>query len=95
VVWLADVVLSMGLQSSSAPPVLGTKKGPWGRGGGQDPHPTRVLPIHWSVRHVRAAIHFPLSPGWVFKALTPSSGGGQGAALLGNPGNTLLKPPGL
>ena len=43
----------------------------------------------------RAAIHFPLSPGWAFKPLTHSSGGGQGAALPGSPRATLLKPPGL
>ena len=58
-------------------------------------HPTRVFPILWSVRHGRAAIHFPLSPGWAFKPLTHSSGGGQGATLSGNPEATLLKPLGL
>jgi hypothetical protein len=33
--------------------------------------------------------------GWAFKPLTHSSGGGQRAALPGNPRATLLKPPGL
>jgi hypothetical protein len=75
---------------------------PWGRGRTQgmprekgDPHPTRGLPILWSFKCGRAAICFPLIPGWAFKPLTHSLGGGQGAALPGNPRATLLKPPAL
>jgi hypothetical protein len=45
---------------------------PWGRG---DPHPTRVLPILWSVRCEKAAIYLPLIPGWASKPLTHSWGG--------------------
>lgn len=44
--------------------LLGTKKRPGEEGKGKDPHPARVLPILWFVRCGRAAIHFPLSPGW-------------------------------
>jgi hypothetical protein len=73
--------------------LLGTKKRPGEEGKGKDPHPARVLPILWFVRCGRAAIHFPLSPGWAFKPLTHSSGSGQGAALPENPRATLLKPP--
>jgi hypothetical protein len=52
------------------------KGGPWGRGGREgaqempwgreNPRPSRVLPILWSAERGRAAIHFPLSPGWAF-----------------------------
>ena len=72
--------------------LLGTNKGARGRWGRKDPHPARVLPI---LRPGRAAINFPLIPGWAFKPLTYSSRGGQGAAVPGNPRATLLKPPGL
>jgi hypothetical protein len=53
--------------------------------------------MFWSVRCGRVAIHFLLIPGWAFKPLTHSLGerGGQGAALPGSPGATLLKPLGL
>jgi hypothetical protein len=79
-----------------AEPLLGTKKGgPAEEREGEDPHPARVPPMLCSVRHGRAAIHFPLIPGWASKPLTHSSEGGQGAALPGSPGATLLKPPGL
>jgi hypothetical protein len=71
------------------------KREPNRRGGRKVPRPTRILPILWSVGHGGAAIHFPLSPGWAFKPLTHSLGSGQGAALPGSPGATLLKPPGL
>jgi hypothetical protein len=71
------------------------KEGPRGRGWRKSPHPARVLPILWSVRCGRTAIHFPLSPGWAFKTLTHSLVGGQGAALPRIPGATLLKPLGL
>jgi hypothetical protein len=55
-------------------------RGLGGGGGRENPHPTRGLPILWSVRCGRAAIYLPLIPGWAFKPLT-HSGGGQGAAL--------------
>jgi hypothetical protein len=67
------------------------KRGAQGKRGEENPHPARVLPILWSVRHWRAANYLLLIPGWAFKPLTCSSGGGQGAALSGNPGATLLK----
>jgi hypothetical protein len=75
--------------------LLGTKTGALGKRGRKDPHPARVLPVLWSVRHGRAAIDFPLIPGWAFKPLIHSSGSGQGVALPGIPGATLLKLPGL
>jgi hypothetical protein len=70
------------------------KGGPGEESEREDPHPARVPPILWSVRHGRADIHFPLNPGWASKPLTHSSGGGKGAALHGSTGDTLLKPPG-
>ena len=73
----------------------GTKKGTLGKRGKGKTHTPPELCILWSVRHGRAAIYLPLIPGWAFKPLTHSSGGGQGAALPGDPRATLLKPPGL
>ena len=49
----------------------------------------------WSGGHGRAARHFPLSPGWASKPLTPLSRGGvgQGAAPdTRGPGETLWVP---
>ena len=56
-------------------------KGVRGRGGREDtPCPARVPPMLWAGRCGRAVRHFPLSPGWAFKTLTPlDGGGGQGA----------------
>ena len=67
------------------------KRGPRRRGGRRDPHLARVPSMLWSVRCGRAAIHFPLSPGWAFLCPLFGGGGGQGAALPGSPGATLLK----
>jgi hypothetical protein len=36
------------------------KRGAWGKGGREDPHPTRVPLMLWSVRRGRAAIYLPL-----------------------------------
>jgi hypothetical protein len=63
--------------------VSGTKKGDLGRRGRGDPHPTRVLPILWSVRRGRAALYLLLIPRWAFKPLTHSSEGGKGQLYLG------------
>ena len=71
------------------------KEGPRGRGWRKSPHPARVLPILWSVRCGRAAIHFPLSPGWAFKTLTHSLVGGQGAALPAEPWSYFAKATGV
>ena len=76
--------------------MLETKKGGPGEDGeGEDPHLARVPTMLWSVRRGRAAIYLSLIPGWASKPLTHSLGGGNGAALPGSPGVTLLKPPGL
>jgi hypothetical protein len=51
-------------------------KGVRGRGGREDtPCPARVPPMLWAGRCGRAVRHFPLSPGWAFKTLTPLDGG--------------------
>jgi hypothetical protein len=47
-----------------------------------EPHSARVLPILWSVRHGRGAIHFPFIPGWASKPLTHSMGGAKGQLYL-------------
>jgi hypothetical protein len=61
------------------------KKGALGkRGKGKDPHPARVPPILWSVRHGRAANYLPLIPGWAF--LYPTlQGVAKGQPYLGFP----------
>ena len=59
------------------------KGGPGEEGGRKNPHPARVLPILWSVRHGRAAVYLSLIPGWASKSLTHSSGVGKGQPYLG------------
>jgi hypothetical protein len=75
--------------------LLGTNKGVLGKRGKGRPTPHQSSTYLWSVRHGRAAIHFPSIPGWASKRLAHSSGAGKGAVLPGSPGATLLKPPGL
>jgi hypothetical protein len=70
---------------------MGTKKGPRARGG-EDPHPARVPLMLWTGRHGRANRRFPLSPGWASKPLTHSTGDGEGAAQLGDPGDKPCSP---
>jgi hypothetical protein len=71
---------------------VGTKKGAWGRGVREDPHPARVPPMLWTGRHGKASRCFPLSPGWASKPLTHSTWGGQGASKPGGPGATPCSP---
>ena len=57
----------------------------------EDTRPARVPPMLWTGRHGRAARHFPLSPGWASKPLTPLDGGWTRGSPQnqGHQGNTL------
>jgi hypothetical protein len=95
----ATMLVFLGLGNFSVGNKL--KKGggePWGRTEGKIcPHPTRVS--LFSGQSGMGGLLSTLSTHpWVGIPLSHSSGGGQGAALPGDPpprGATLLKPPGL
>ena len=71
---------------------MGTKKGPLGRGGKEKTHTLPEFYLFSGLSGVGGllSIYLPLISGWAFKPLTHSLGGGQGAALPGIPGATLL-----
>ena len=75
--------------------LLGTKKGPRGRQGRGKP--TLCQSFTYSlVCQEWEGCYLPSTHPWMgIQPLAHCSGGGQGAALLGNPRATLLKPPGL
>ena len=75
---------------------MGGGLGPWGRMEGKRcPHPTRVS-LFSGQSGVGGLLPTLSTHPWVGIPLSHSSGGGQGAALPGDPpGATLLKPPGL
>jgi hypothetical protein len=65
---------------------------PWGKGGRRNgPHPTRVLPILWSVRHGKAAT-YPFYSSLGGHSSIPLLRGWPRGTLPGDPRATLLNP---
>ena len=65
------------------------------RKGGKGPHPARVPPILWSVRHGRAAIYPIHSSLGGHSSIPLFRGWSRGSPAWEPPPATLLKPPGL